>query len=282
MKTSYIIKNIRDILGMSQTELAEQLGVSFATVNRWENGRCEPSKIAIQAMKQLCSQREIDYSQFEGASTIEVDEIVTLYHGSKSGIQGDIAPVSRDRCDFGKGFYMGTDRMQPLPLICNHEHAKLYTLKANLSGLKILDLELGLDWAMLIAFYRGKMDDMEGSAVYTRFQNLTKGCDMIVGYIADDRMFTVLDRFFRGDITDAALIQSLSALKLGKQYVAVSKRACSQIEIICEEFLSAESRESLKMESLKNRELGISLADEICKQYRREGRYFDEILKAGE
>ena len=95
-------------------------------------------------------------------------------------------------------------------------------------------------------------------------------------------MFTVLDRFFRGDITDAALIQSLSALKLGKQYVAVSKRACSQIEIICEEFLSAESRESLKMESLKNRELGISLADEICKQYRREGRYFDEILKAGE
>lgn len=27
---------------------------------------------------------------------------------------------------------------------------------------------------------------------------------------------------------------------------------------------------------------GIALADEICKKYRREGRYFDEILKAGE
>ena len=37
------------------------------------------------------------------------NEIVTLYHGSKSGIGGNIAPISRDRCDFGKGFYMGTE-----------------------------------------------------------------------------------------------------------------------------------------------------------------------------
>lgn len=37
-----------------------------------------------------------------------------LYHGSKAGLVGNIAPVSRDRCDFGKGFYMGTERSQPL------------------------------------------------------------------------------------------------------------------------------------------------------------------------
>lgn len=32
-----------------------------------------------------------------------------LYHGSKSGLTGTIAPVSRDVCDFGRGFYMGTE-----------------------------------------------------------------------------------------------------------------------------------------------------------------------------
>lgn len=47
-------------------------------------------------------------------------EIVTLYHGSRSGIRGAIAPISRERCDFGKGFYMGTDKSQPLTLICNY------------------------------------------------------------------------------------------------------------------------------------------------------------------
>lgn len=29
---------------------------------------------------------------------------ILLYHGSKSGIKGKIKPISRDKCDFGKGF----------------------------------------------------------------------------------------------------------------------------------------------------------------------------------
>lgn len=69
-----------------------------------------------------------------------------LYHGSKAGLQGRIAPISRDRCDFGKGFYMGTERNQPLTLICNYPNAKLYTLDVDLSGLKLLNVDVGLEW----------------------------------------------------------------------------------------------------------------------------------------
>ena len=104
MKSSDIIKEIRSLLNMSQSELADKIGVSFATVNRWEKGRCEPSQIAVNAIKNLCAESNIDFSQFEGNRVITTDEIVTLYHGSKSGMRGAIAPVSRDRCDFGKGF----------------------------------------------------------------------------------------------------------------------------------------------------------------------------------
>ena len=91
----------------------------------------------------LCAESNIDFSQFEGNRVITTDEIVTLYHGSKSGMRGAIAPVSRDRCDFGKGFYMGTDRTQPLTLICNYPGAKIYILSVDLSDLKILDIEVG-------------------------------------------------------------------------------------------------------------------------------------------
>lgn len=213
---------------------------------------------------------------------VDTNQIITLYHGSKSGIKGNIAPVSRSRCDFGQGFYMSTDHTQLLTLICNYENAKIYTLNVNLSGLKILNIEIGLDWALLVAYNRGKMDFIKGSTIYNHFKTITDGCDMVIGYIANDRMFTVLDRFFRGDITDVSLINSLSALKLGKQYVAISEKACSQIKIVKETMLTFEDRETLKAESEKNRKLGIALADDICKKYRREGRYFDEILKAGE
>ena len=74
-----------------------------------------------------------------------------------------------------------------------------------------------------------------------RYANLGKGCDMIIGYIANDRMFVVLDRFFNGEITDLALINSLSALKLGKQYVALTATACKKIKILEEKALTEEN-----------------------------------------
>lgn len=212
---------------------------------------------------------------------ISTNELVTLYHGSKSGIHGAIAPVSRERCDFGKGFYMGTDRSQPLTLICNYPAAKIYTLEVDLSDLRILDVETGLDWALLIAYHRGKMESIKHSEIYERYANLDKGCDMIIGYIANDRMFVVLDRFFNGEITDLALINSLSALKLGKQYVALTVTACEKIKIVEEKALTEENRVKLKQDSEANRFKGIAMADEICRRYRREGRFFDEIVTEG-
>ena len=181
MKSSGQIKEIRSRLNLSQSELAERLGVSFATVNRWEKGHCEPSQIAVNAIKNLCAENNIDFSQLEGTSIITSDEIVTLYHGSKSGLHGPIAPISRDRCDFGRGFYMGTERMQPLTLICNYPEGKLYTLQVDLTGLKILDVEVGLDWALLIAFNRGKLESVKGSRIYQQYAAMADGCDMVIG-----------------------------------------------------------------------------------------------------
>lgn len=44
MKYSEKLIRIRVTLSMSQEELAKELGVSFATVNRWENDHVIPSR----------------------------------------------------------------------------------------------------------------------------------------------------------------------------------------------------------------------------------------------
>ena len=72
---------------------------------------------------------------------------------------------------------------------------------------------------------------------------------------------------------------SLSALQLGEQYVAITEKACKNIKIEAEIKLSHLERSFLRDRSESNRVKGVNLANEICRDYRREGRFFDEILK---
>ncbi len=207
------------------------------------------------------------------------DTLIKLFHGSKRGLDGKIRPISRELCDFGKGFYMGTEKTQPMTLICNYENATMYELELNIENLTVKDIPLNLDWAMFVAFNRGRLTNDIAPELYRRFEAFKNGVDIFKGYIANDRMFVVLDRFFDGDITDTALVQSLSVLKLGIQYVAVTQKACNAVSVIKEYKLSAQEKKQLIVQSEEKRKLGISLANDICKKYRREGKYFDELIK---
>lgn len=52
------IKALRATLRLSQEGLAKELGVSFATVNRWENGRTQPSTLAKKQLAQFIAQQK--------------------------------------------------------------------------------------------------------------------------------------------------------------------------------------------------------------------------------
>lgn len=54
-----LIKHIRETLLFSQTELAEELGVSFATINRWENGRHKPIMKYRRKIREFCKKHGI-------------------------------------------------------------------------------------------------------------------------------------------------------------------------------------------------------------------------------
>lgn len=44
---------IRRESGLSQEDFAHEIGVSFATVNRWENSKAKPSKLAVARIEQF-------------------------------------------------------------------------------------------------------------------------------------------------------------------------------------------------------------------------------------
>ena len=286
-----LIKQIRTYLNMSQTEFAEHLNVTFATVNRWENGRAVPNKLAQSKMYDLCKNKSVPVYEMTlekiaataKAVKLESNRII-LYHGSKAGIEGVIEPKSRKQCDFGKGFYMGIEPSQALTLICDYEKSKFYIVSIRTDELAQLDVPADINWAMVVAYHRGRMEKIDGTPFYNKYRDMASNKDLIIGSIANDRMFYVIDNFFIGNVTDAALINSLAALQLGKQYVAVSQKGCDAVRIEAEVTLSYLERLFMKEVAEENRARGISLANDICKNYRREGLFFDEILdeaKAG-
>ena len=275
-----LIKKIRSHMNMNQTEFAELLNVTFATVNRWENGRALPNKLAQDKIYDLCKEYDVPVydmvlEKIEAASgSIELDKgRVLLYHGSKAGIEGNIAPKSRKQCDFGEGFYMGTEPSQALTLICDYESAKFYIVSISVDNLAVLDVPADLEWAMIVAYHRGRMEKIKGTPFYSKYQEMTKDKDLVIGSIANDRMFFVIDNFFIGNITD-----SLSALELGKQYVAVTQKGCDAVRLEKEIPISYLEKLFMKEVSEANRVKGSSLANDICRNYRREGLFFDEIL----
>jgi len=50
-----LVKEVRKQLTLSQEDLARKLGISFATVNRWENGKTHPSKLAKAQFDNFCA-----------------------------------------------------------------------------------------------------------------------------------------------------------------------------------------------------------------------------------
>ncbi|MBQ7715776.1 MAG: helix-turn-helix transcriptional regulator, partial [Clostridia bacterium] len=85
-----LIKQIRAYLKMSQAEFAEHLNVTFASVNRWENGRTLPNKLAQTRIYEICKSNNVPVYDLTlerissiAAGTKPSTGRILLFHGSK-------------------------------------------------------------------------------------------------------------------------------------------------------------------------------------------------------
>lgn len=62
MKLSQAIFLLRESLGLSQMAFAKELGVSFTSVNRWENEAQKPSPMAIKMIHAFCEERGLSFN----------------------------------------------------------------------------------------------------------------------------------------------------------------------------------------------------------------------------
>ena len=64
MDWAKLLKDLRNKLLLSQVEMADLLDVSFASINRWENGHHEPTIKVKRQIKELCKKNKIDFNGY--------------------------------------------------------------------------------------------------------------------------------------------------------------------------------------------------------------------------
>lgn len=174
------------------------------------------------------------------SKTYGIDIIAPLYHGSIGGIRGNISlKFGNDSMDFGRSFYLGTHKMQAVERASKVSDGYLYTFELDTSGLKFYSFKDDALWALYVAKNRRSID------VLNRYSNLLEYfrynidcCDVVYGYIADDKMANSYDTFIAGGLTDKGLIESLKLVKYGKQYALRTDKAIGQLSLLSRSKLS--------------------------------------------
>ncbi|MBW4553652.1 MAG: helix-turn-helix domain-containing protein [Aphanocapsa sp. GSE-SYN-MK-11-07L] len=54
--TGLFVRQLRQLVNLTQAQFAEKLGVSIPTVARWENGKAQPSPLALMQLKTLLNE----------------------------------------------------------------------------------------------------------------------------------------------------------------------------------------------------------------------------------
>ena len=63
------IKKLRQHVLLSQDAFGKELGVTFATVNRWETGKTLPNYRALKQIELLCKKKNINFEDIRESIT---------------------------------------------------------------------------------------------------------------------------------------------------------------------------------------------------------------------
>ena len=271
----------RELRRLSQTELANKLGLGLATVNRWENMQTEPAEDNLEKFYAYTYRNSVRLNSIKEQfyrEELKNDEQL-LFHGAKTTIEGVIRPdVSRHNNDFGQGFYMGESFRQAALFVSNFESSCVYAIKFKDVGLTKASYSVNTEWMLTIASFRGKLKGRVSAEQQARIRAKADIADYIIAPIADNRMYQIIDSFIDGEITDEQCRHALAATELGMQYVIKTNKAAKCAEILERCFLCTPE----KNDYTATRKADLKASEDKVRtariKYRGKGKYIDELL----
>ena len=276
------IEIVMELLDITAKDLADNIGVTPTTISRWRKREEQVSSSNLNAFYNFAFRKGIRLNKIK-EQLFKEDcgrNSIILFHGAKTYIDGRISiEKSKSTNDFGRGFYCGESLEQAAMFVANYPESSLYILEFDKTDLSYTQLNVDRDWMLLIAYFRNKLNDYAKHPVILDLLSKLEGVDYIVAPIADNRMFEIIDSFIDGEITDVQCQHCLSATNLGNQYVFVTDKALSQLQILRHCYLASDEKSYYLSYKQEESRVGNDKVKVARKKYRGKGEYIEDILK---
>ena len=277
------IYNIADDIGfiieaehINKNEFAEEANISRTTLDEIIKNNITSENIYEKIYSFIYSKKYRINSVKEELIKEKFHNV--LFHGSKDGLSYISDKGSRDSCDFGNGFYLGETYNQALSFVCEKDSSSVYSFRYSLDGLKIKRFECNLEWMLAICYYRGTIEEYKSKDIISKIISEVEDADVIIAPIADNKMFYIMAQFTDGEINADVALHSLSASKLGLQYIFKTDKAINKLIPIERYYICKSEKQDCK-DKLIERGFKIDTKLKLAKREFKDGLYIEEILK---
>lgn len=262
----------------SFSDISKELNIPLETISRIVNGSISPSNDLLEKIYSYIYSKNLNLNKCK-VDIYSKNKNLLLFHGSKFELEGEIdLNHSREHVDFEVGFYAGDNYQQSLDFICQKDNSSIYVLDVDCSNLKILKLDISLDWMLMIAINRGLLEEYKDTKKYTELIKALNNYDVIIAPIADNRMFNIIGDFTNYTITTEQAIHALKSLSLGNQSVFKTEKAIKRIKIIERLYICRAERNDAIKEKYERIEKNKNFAVNAYKKHLRQGLYISEVF----
>lgn len=278
------IRAIRSLLALSQSEFSRNLGIAPLSLKRWEKGDFVPNSLSQEKLYEFAySNRSHPLRLNALKSEFRYEDRgndVLLFHGARSEVSSPIdTRHSHFPSDFGAGFYAGESLLQAGSWVALDPASSVYLLYFTPEvSLRFHCFEVGVEWMIAVAFYRGKLLAYKNSFRLRKILSEIEECDYLIAPIADNQMYQTIADFIAGYLTTEQCLHALSASPLGYQYVFRKDDLCAKLILTDRLYLCESERKDYLDFAARRQENGLDKVKASLIAYRGKGLYIDEVL----
>jgi len=188
--------------------------------------------------------------------------MITVYHGSNVEIPKPSLDYGRTDTDFGTGFYVTDDYAMAEKWACRKGVSVINKYQFDISGLNGFEFGLDENWLNFVVSNRNDEKPAFDAHPY----------DYLCGATADDKLFSTIELYESGIISQDTAIEALNCMQIGKQICIKTQKGLNNLHYIGKDIPSDSRKNEIELENQKERKTANQRTQEIIRKNNSKNR----------